>query len=531
LSRIAAFALCVVVALLPRSFVKAASIAPVVFVPLDDRPVTLQLPVMLGEIAGRRVLTPPRAELGSYLAPGDPDEILRWLASSATRNADAMIVSADMIAYGGLVASRAPSVAPYTALTRLYELAKLRRERPYASFDVFGTIMRLAPTGLPRLPSTQGYWAVDGTVDAIQAYANLHDPPQGAQEEAQARAMREKIGQATLDAYLASRARNRDADLYLLQLVAAGSFDRLVLGQDDAGPIGLHVRDVAALAARKQLLGLEGARASIEPGADELGMVLLAAEFARGVAWKPKVRVRYSRAGGENVNDPLEFVPIDATISRLIETAGASRVADGADVDLFVKVPRTGEQDESAFLDGIADGVRRHVGVAVADLTFLNAPDPSEEQQRLAEELIARGGAGAIDAFSSWNTTANTVGTSLAEAIAVGAGKRAHRYNALAHARFMLNRYIDDYAFHQFVRPVLNRELRASGADPTLLSPDAAEKASRKNSDALLRYARWLSAAAYPRYQEAGVTFTLPWRRTFETQIHLELRDPMEKFK
>ena len=41
-------------------------------------------------------------------------------------------------------------------------------------------------------------------------------------------------------------------------------------GKDDAGPQGMHVRDVAALEAQRRRFGLQ-AIASIEPGADELG--------------------------------------------------------------------------------------------------------------------------------------------------------------------------------------------------------------------------------------------------------------------
>ena len=69
-ARVVAAALVIVSALL------AASIA---FVPLDDRPVTLQLPVMLGAIAGERVDAPPPAMLGRYLQAGRPDDIIAWL--------------------------------------------------------------------------------------------------------------------------------------------------------------------------------------------------------------------------------------------------------------------------------------------------------------------------------------------------------------------------------------------------------------------------------------------------------------------
>jgi hypothetical protein len=503
-----------------------SSSAPIAFIPLDDRPVTLQAPIMLGEIAGRRLLVPPRRMLGHYLLPGEPEALLGWLRSPATQDAGAIVASLDMMVYGGLVASRTPEVAPYTALFRLRQLAALHRERPDTALDVFGTIMRLAPTGLPDPPVTSGYWATGGTVTALQAYANLHDPPQSSEEETAARDLRARIGDKALRAYMASRARNRDVDLFALQLGAQGSFGQVVLGQDDAGPVGLHVRDVAALTAQERRL-LLGSRASIEPGADELGMVLLAARFAQDGGWVPTVRVRYSRPDAARINDPLEFAPIDVTISRLIDVAGAHRVdetsAAMADIDLFVKVRDTDAREERAFLDAIAEDTAHSMSVAVADLTFLGNPNPCKEQQRLTEELIASGVAGSIDAFASWNTTANTVGTSLAEAIAVGAGKRTHRYDATAHARFMLDRYIDDYAFHQFVRPVLNAELRGGGIDPTLLPPAAAGGTESRNRALLWPYALRLLKTIYPQFQDAGMVITLPWQRTFETQIDVEL--------
>ncbi len=52
--------------------------------------------------------------------------------------------------------------------------------------------------------------------------------------------MRGELG-PTLDAYLA--ARDRDVDLDVLRDDATGAFDRAVLGQDDAGPVGLHIAE------------------------------------------------------------------------------------------------------------------------------------------------------------------------------------------------------------------------------------------------------------------------------------------------
>ena len=45
----------------------ALLLAAIAFVPMDDRPVTAELPVMLGRIAGVRVETPPRDLIGRFL--------------------------------------------------------------------------------------------------------------------------------------------------------------------------------------------------------------------------------------------------------------------------------------------------------------------------------------------------------------------------------------------------------------------------------------------------------------------------------
>ncbi len=506
-------------------------VAPIAFVPLDDRPVTYQLPVMLGRIAGQQVRTPPRATIGRYLVPGDSDAIVRWLQGDATRGASALVASTDMLAYGGLVAARIPGVSLDDAVARLRSVAALKTDRSLPFVGVFGTVMRLAPTGVPRLGLATNYYATGQTVDDIQAYANLPDPPATPEELRRAAHLRELIGPATLDAYLATRERDLELDQWALQFAAEGGFDQIVIGQDDAGPQGLHLKDVAALkrTARRFFLGQRG---SIEPGADELGMVMLARVFARNARWRPTVQIVYSRADGGATIDHLEYVPIDTTIGQIVDACGATRIpgTNGAtpiaetkaDITLYVRVAETSDADESAFEDRIAADVAAGKSVAVADLTFLHG-GPGPEQQALTKALIARGIAGKIDAFASWNTDANTIGTALPEAIAAGAGRRTGTYDRRAHEQFLLDRYIDDYAFHQFVRPDLNATLRAQKLDETLLEPEVARVMNHDDRAALWPDALDLLSAIFPNARDAGLTITLPWDRTFETQIDVRI--------
>ncbi len=476
-----------------------------------------------------RVVTPPRALLGRYLEPGDPPGLARWLRDEAPADASAFIVSTDMVAYGGLIASRAPGVAANVAQTRLRDLAALRAQRPQAAFSLFGTVMRLAPTGVPAVGAAATFFAAGDPVEQLTQYANLPDPPQTDEQRALAARLAQRLG-GVLDAYLATRARDRSVDLFALQLTAAGAFDRIVIGQDDAGPVGLHLRDVAALRGfATRWIAPE--RAAIEPGADELGMVLTAAELARETKLVPRVRVRYSRADGAAVQDPLEFGPVDATIEAIVRACGARRVSGPGDIDLFVRVPATSAADEARFVDAIAAEAGAPAGPrpAVADLTFL-AENDLPQQRALTEALIARGVAGTIDAFASWNTTANTIGTALPEAIAVLAGRTTGGYDATAHAQFMLDRYADDYGFHGFVRPQLNADLSAAGvADHTYLLPDAATFAASANRAALWPRALDLLRSIYPRYRDMGLTITLPWDRTFETELDVRLEAPVRR--
>ena len=482
---------------------------------------------MVGAIAGVRVATPPRTMLGHYLDYGDPQAIAHWLRDESPPDASAYILSTDMIDFGGLIASRAPGTPGFVAQTRLRDLAAFRATRPSASFSLFGTVMRLAPTGVPKLGGAATFFAAGEPVEQLTQYANLPDPPQTPEDIANGTRLASALG-STLDAYVATRARDRDVDLFALQLTAEGKFDRIVIGQDDAGPVGLHLRDLAAL---RSFAGrwLAPDRAAIEPGADELGMILTGAELARASHVVPRVRVRYSRADGGSVQDPLEFAPIDTTIADIIRACGASRVsiADAhADIDLFVRVTDTSVADEAAFVDAIAAETNDDAAFprpAVADLTFL-ASDNMPEQRALVETMIQRGIAGKIDAFASWNTTANTIGTAMPTAIAALVGRKAHAFDPVAHAQFMLDRYADDYAFHDFVRPALNADLSTRGIeDHTYLLPDAASYAASQNRAGLWPRALGLLHSIYPLYRDMGLTVTLPWDRTFEAELDVRL--------
>ncbi|HEY8321502.1 MAG TPA: DUF4127 family protein [Candidatus Baltobacteraceae bacterium] len=497
-----------------------ALMAPVVLVPLDDRPVTRQLPAMLGAIAGREVREPPRELLGNYLTFGKPDAIDQWLNGPQASGASAYVVSTDMLAYGGLVASRIPQTSYVDAYFRLRTLRQLRRAQPHAWIAAFGTVMRLAPTGVPAIGGAATFFAAYPGWKYLQEYANLHDPPLPS-ERARAAELEALIGPDLLRGYLAARTRDYDVDLLVLGHTASGTIDRAVLGQDDAGPVGLHVKDVAALQADAAALAL-GDRISIEPGADELGMALVAHAFARAAHWTPRVRVIYSTPDGAAYQDKLEYAPISTAIESLVTLCGGTAVQSAPDLTLYVRVPGTGAALDDALAVEMRDDALAGRPVAFADLAFLTNDYAS--QAAFAKRMLDDGTMARLDAYASWNTNANTVGTALAEAIAAGAGRRTHTYDALAHREFTLNRVLDDVIFHTEVRPELNRALDAAGVtDHTYLLPDVAATAAAQNRALLWSRAQSVVERMDPGYHIAAVAIGLPWNRTFETEIDVRI--------
>jgi len=489
------------------------------FVPVDNRPATAQFPQVIAQIAGVRLFEPPEPMLGNYLDPGSPAAIFAWL-DALPPNVAEYVVSNDMMDYGGLVASRVPTVGGAIADARLAQLSAFRTRRSLAAFTMFGSIMRLAPTGVPAIGAAAAFPFAGDVWPVVQQYANLPVPPETAHQAALAEQLRTSLG-PILDAYLDARRRDLDVDLRLLRIDATGGIDRVVLGQDDAGRTGLHIADLAALrdyATRAMPYG----RWSIEPGTDELGMVLVAAALVREAGIVPRVRVVYSRADGGATQDPLEFAPIATTIADVVASCGGVEVAPDAasDVDLFVRVPNTGDADEARFVDAIARDPRH---AAVADLSFLESRNMAD-QRRLMDELAGRGVAGDVAAFASWNTTANTVGTAVPEAFAVLAGQHFGTYDPTMHLTFTYMRYVDDVLFQKVVRPQVDRDLAAAGVtDHTYLLAPFGQQAADENAALLRPLALELLAKIAPAYHAAQLAITLPWDRTFETRLDVRL--------
>ena len=135
---------------LAASFAAAALVAlagtpahaeTVLYVPQDDRPVSLQYTVDTAKAAGFTVLTPPQSIISGKTYQGQADQLWNWVEQNASR-ADVMVLSTDSLVYGGLVDSRKHNLPLSTLQTRLARIKALKASHPTIQIYGFGTVMR-----------------------------------------------------------------------------------------------------------------------------------------------------------------------------------------------------------------------------------------------------------------------------------------------------------------------------------------------------------------------------------------------------
>ncbi|HUT73460.1 MAG TPA: DUF4127 family protein [Armatimonadota bacterium] len=509
-----------------------AKIPAFALLPLDDRPPNLQFPRRLAAIGGLELRVPPRRQLGRFLRPGDTEALGQWLAAVAGE-VQGIIVSCDMLAYGGLVASRTTEVTQQAAAARVRRLCDLRRRFPHLRIHAFAVIPRLGLTvSSPRLAKLGPMLA---RYDALR-----HRPALEPAEAEELTRLGAALPPAVVAGHAAMRRRNLAVNKELVGLAERGVVDYLVLAQEDAPPSGPHVAEQAELATEAASRGVAEV-VRIFPGADEQGMVLLARAAGRAYGAIVRVQVMCSTPGGTECLALFEDRPVGRTLAGQIEAAGLeiAPTAQAADIVLALHTPPTPTQDDitcvapgsappAEFIGRIAQATAAGRAVALADVAYCNGVDPALIAALAGHRALPR-----LAAFAGWNTAGNTIGAALAHAALRVMGARATAGSAprRAHVEFLFERLLDDFGYQTVVRAQAYRFAREElGAYPLHLRRGrrrAAEYVRRRLGDV----ARGLFAAHFAgvevdraRIAELrDLRIRLPWPRLFEVEVEARI--------
>src|SRR5919199_6444104 len=129
-------------------------------IPLDGRPANTRYPAMIAAIAGAELVLPPTELLSSFRTPSRCDALGAWLRDVAS-SLDAVIVSFEMLGYGGLISSRITDEAADAIIARLSMLRDLKRQHPALPILGFNLITRIS--NADDATEEAAYWQQYGT--------------------------------------------------------------------------------------------------------------------------------------------------------------------------------------------------------------------------------------------------------------------------------------------------------------------------------------------------------------------------------
>ena len=377
------------------------------FVPIDNRPVCYSLAKDIAAIdEDIELLTPPREFLGDLTKSARVNEILDWLENIPA--CDAMVLSLDTIAYGGLIPSRRSPDSLEEIKARLNRLKPLlKNKKVYA----FSSIMRISNNNYNE--EEKEYWKDWGKKIFEYSYSGVNDG----------------IPQAILDDYLATRKRNFEINKTYLNW----GLNTLIFSKDDCAPKGFNVDEAREL----ERLG-----AKTKTGADEIPLTLLARDIEKEI----KVFVEFTEPDYKDCISNYEDVSIEKSVQGQLELGGFTQVLTREEADIILVVNNFVERQGEHVMGWTTQPFRKTFTppdkpYAVADVRYANGAD-NDFVVQILQDFPAYG-------YAGWNTSANTLGSLLA---GVKVKWNAKKYSDKAFRKLQMIRLLDDWAYQANVR-------------------------------------------------------------------------------
>jgi Protein of unknown function (DUF4127) len=344
----------------------------VAVLPLDDRPVSTRALRLLARMVDYDIQLPPAEVVGRFDQPGDPEAAANWLAGMSGE-VDSIVVSLDMLVYGGYVASRQSHVRTEAALQRLEFLGELRRQAPTVPIRALATIP--PPEGIPLA----GHDVSESR--AVARHAELVAQAEAAAEVDGASAdeiadLRAVISPEFLSRYHEMRRRNLTVNLRAVELTDDGILDFVTIGQESPAAVGPHVRERDELQALIADRGVSRSAVCVD-GYSHGAAALLVRFVHDHMGTSPAIATIYSEPPSRLPSDSASGLSVEESVRAQIVALGASEVEDPADADicLYVSVPAALSFEEATLAQSAYDERRQALRSFAIDLSGWVAAD------------------------------------------------------------------------------------------------------------------------------------------------------------
>lgn len=491
--------------------------------PLDERPVNTRYPAMIAQIAGAELVLPPSSLLSYRRQPANCGELMAWLQAEAPR-LDALVVSLEMLGYGGLIASRTTDDPAVAIANRLEVLRAIKQAKPELMIYAFDLITRISRSDDNFEEPL--YWSDYGS--RIYRYSQLLDQKlQGQRVDEELRELRASLPDDIIQDVLKRRLRNHTMNLMTVGLAADDLFDLLVISSDDTSPYGLGTREKRWVTEWVDHLFQPQDRLLMYPGADEVGTALTARALCAHHSIAPVFDVVYAIPADAEITAPFEDGPVRITVERQIKAVGG-RIGQGeTDFIVAVNTPARQKPATYALYDEVEAAYRRpylerftqqiqgwiEAGrhVILADVAYPNGADPV-----LVDLLFRQVDIHRLAAYGAWNTAGNTIGVALGQGLAASLARNSQQ----AQEYFLTHRFLEDWGYQYVVRA----EVRQAYIDAHGISDIAPDDLPQVKAEIEERLGRRLAELPIlgSRWRIRPGSIRLPWDRFFEVDFDLE---------
>lgn len=492
----------------------------ILYIPFDNRPVSLDYVTDTVEKGNFEILVPPEASLAARNRSANPDQLWEW-AFAHVKEADAVVVSADALIYGGLVSSRTHELDSALLMQRAANFEKLKQLNPSLRLYVFSTIMR-SPHASSGGVEPLYYEKYGPAIFRINA---LRD-----KSEVQALTKQEKIEQIDLNTqvpedimqnWIERREKNFKVNVQLVHEAKQNTFEYLLIGRDDCSPLSRSHQESRWLA--KEAIDLPASKYLSFPGADQLGMILLSRAANDLTLKMPSVAVIYTKGVGEKTVPSYEDTPVGSNVRNHLIAAGCLPLRSDkmADIILAVNTPVDGWTREAgtdsnkieaskktlAFIQQIQGYLLANKKVAVADISFANGADNALMHEMASRKMLTK-----LESYSGWNTASNTIGYTIGQAVFAQKMTNDNKNKLIA------VRLLDDWAYQANVRSAVIKEVLLPKGKSNVQLDEMLPTLTKDTTERMRLFVQQ-NFSGFP-LEKVEVTF--PWNRMFEVEAKVQ---------
>lgn len=491
-------------------------------IPLDERPCNYNYVQYLARDTHTSLLLPPKTILGDKKIKANLQMLDQWIFDNLN-DVSAIILSVDMIVYGGIVPSRLHSDDVETLKTRLNIIKDIKKHNKFLKIYSYNLLMR-NPT-YSSSDEEPDYYELYGKEIHLQG-VYTHKQNLGiitASEEEELLLIKNKLPRDIYEDYTGRRHKNLVINKAVIDLLAQDVLDYLVIPQDDASAYGLTVMDREHLKAYIDEVKIRN-NLIMYPDADAVVDALFSRALLEENNVKPNIYVQFANNDAKVLIPKYEDIPLGDSIPLQIQASGSMMTNDihSADIILMVNaspammdiyseeykvISQNSKRlnDLEIFVKKIKEYIESGQKVMIADIATANGSDNLLMKKLIEYDLLF-----SLAGYAGWNTSGNTLGSVIAS------GVMFFLYgNTQSHLDFLGLRYVEDYLYMSKIRKEVTEKYLPDLNYNYFNAGEQRGKVAQIVEQLLHEKLRDLSS----KYEIHITDCYMPWKRMFEVGV------------